>query len=106
MKRIGIFCIILLGLITIQTAQAMTVKDSLVQVLDTIPANKTRLNVLYLLAYQDPMSPSCLNYLDRLLKEAAVQEDIEYQCCLLFQPPRREKYKIVDGQTDRNIPEA
>ena len=50
MKRIGIFCIILLGLITIQTAQAMTVKDSLVQVLDTIPANKTRLNVLYLLA--------------------------------------------------------
>jgi signal transduction histidine kinase len=73
-----------LGLITIQTAQAMTVKDSLVQVLDTIPANKTRLNVLYLLAYQDPMSPSCLNYLDRLLKEAAVQEDIEYQCLAMY----------------------
>ena len=84
MKRIDIFCIILLGLITIQTAQAMTVKDSLVQVLDTIPANKTRLNVLYLLAYQDPMSPSCLNYLDRLLKEAAVQEDIEYQCLAMY----------------------
>ena len=84
MKRIGIFCIILLGLITIQTAQAMTVKDSLVQVLDTIPANKTRLNVLYLLAYQDPMSPSSLNYLDRLLKEAAVQEDIEYQCLAMY----------------------
>lgn len=84
MKRIGIFCIILLGLITIQTAQAMTVKDSLVQVLDTIPANKTKLNVLYLLAYQDPMSPSCLNYLDRLLKEAAVQEDIEYQCLAMY----------------------
>ena len=84
MKRIGIFCIILLGLITIQTAQAMTVKDSLVQGLDTIPANKTRLNVLYLLAYQDPMSPSCLNYLDRLLKEAAVQEDIEYQCLAMY----------------------
>lgn len=84
MKRIGIFCIILLGLITIQTDQAMTVKDSLVQVLDTIPANKTRLNVLYLLAYQDPMSPSCLNYLDRLLKEAAVQEDIEYQCLAMY----------------------
>lgn len=84
MKRIGIFCIILLGLITIQTAQAMTVKDSLVQVLDTIPANKTRLNVLYLLAYQDPMSPSCLNYLDRLIKEAAVQEDIEYQCLAMY----------------------
>ena len=62
----------------------MTVKDSLVQVLDTIPANKTRLNVLYLLAYQDPMSPSCLNYLDRLLKEAAVQEDIEYQCLAMY----------------------
>ena len=84
MKRIGIFCIILLGLITIQTAQAMTVKDSLVQVLDTIPPDKTRLNVLYLLAYQDPMSPSCLNYLDRLLKEAAVQEDIEYQCLAMY----------------------
>ena len=84
MKRIGIFCIILLGLITIQTAQAMTVKDSLVQVLDTIPANKTRLNVLYLLAYQDPMSPSCLNYLDRLLNDAAVQEDIEYQCLAMY----------------------
>lgn len=83
MKRIGIFCIILLGLITIQTAQAMTVKDSLVQVLDTT-CQQTRLNVLYLLAYQDPMSPSCLNYLDRLLKEAAVQEDIEYQCLAMY----------------------
>ena len=84
MKRIGIFCIILLGLITIQTAQAMTVKDSLIHVLDTIPANEARLDVLYLLAYQDPMSPSCLNYLDRLLKEAAVQEDIEYQCLAMY----------------------
>lgn len=30
------------------------------------------------------MSPSCLNYLDRLLKEAAVQEDIEYQCLAMY----------------------
>ena len=68
MKRISIFCIILLGLIKIQSAQAMTVKDSLIHVLDTIPANEARLDVLYLLAYQEPMSPSCLNYLDRLLE--------------------------------------
>lgn len=84
MKRISIFCIILLGLIKIQSAQAMTVKDSLIHVLDTIPANEARLDVLYLLAYQDPMSPSCLNYLDRLLKEAAAQDDKKYQCLAMY----------------------
>lgn len=84
MKRIGIFCIILLGLIKIQPAQAMTVKDSLVHVLDTIPANEARLDILYLLAYQDPISTSCLNYLDRLLKEAVAQDDKKYQCLAMY----------------------
>lgn len=83
MKRIYMFCIILMGLMDIH-AQAPTVKDSLLQVLDTVPANSSRLDALYLLAYQDPMSPSCLNYLKRLLEEATAQNDKEYQCRAMY----------------------
>lgn len=84
MKLIRTFCLILIALIHIHPAQSATVKDSLLQVLDTIPANSSRLNTLYLLVYQEPMSPSCLDYLDRLLKEATVQDNKEYQCMAMY----------------------
>lgn len=43
--------------------QTETEKDSLLQILDTLPANASRLETLYELAYLDPMSPSCAYYL-------------------------------------------
>lgn len=84
MKRIYIVCMILMAAIHIYPARPATVKDSLLHVLDTIPANKSRLDVLYSLAYQDPMSPSSLNYLSRLLEEATAQDDKEYQCLAMY----------------------
>lgn len=84
MKLIRTFCLILIALIHIHPVQSATVKDSLLQVLDTIPDNSARLNTIYLLAYQDPMSPSCLDYLDRLLKEATAQDDKKYQCLAMY----------------------
>ena len=56
------------------------------------------------------MSPSCLNYLDRLLKRSSRTRGHRVPvschvcvCCLLFQPPRRKKIQIVDGQTGTEI---
>lgn len=45
-------------------------KDSLLQVLDTLPVGESRFATLYSLAYLDPMSPSCVYYLGKLLDEA------------------------------------
>lgn len=44
-------------------------KDSLLQVLDTLPVGESRFATLYSLAYLDPMSPSCVYYLGKLLDE-------------------------------------
>ena len=84
MKRISMFCIFLLALTHVYPAQSATMKDSLLQVLNTVPANKSRLEVLYALTYQDPMSPSSLEYIARLLKEATTQDDKEYQCLAMY----------------------
>lgn len=84
MKRRYIVYLILMTLIHICPARTTSVKDSLLQILDTIPANRSRLEVLYLLSYQDPISPSCLTYLNRLLEEATAQEDEEYQCMAMY----------------------
>ena len=55
--------------------QTETEKDSLLQSLDTLPANASRLETLYKLAYLDPMSPSCAYYLGKLLDEAIQQDE-------------------------------
>lgn len=64
--------------------QTETEKDSLLQILDTLPANASRLETLYELAYLDPMSPSCAYYLGKLLDEAIQQNDQYYQCLALY----------------------
>lgn len=64
--------------------QTETEKDSLLQSLDTLPANASRLETLYKLAYLDPMSPSCAYYLGKLLDEAIQQNDQYYQCLAMY----------------------
>lgn len=85
MKRIWILLIILIG----TTARALpnsseAVKDSLLKVLNTLPANTERLELLYTLACQEPTSPSCIYYSDKLLKEATEQDNKEYQCLATY----------------------
>jgi len=59
-------------------------KDSLLQILDTLPADSSRLEMLYSLAYLDLMSPSCVYYLGKLLEEATTQDNKYYQCIALY----------------------
>ena len=59
-------------------------KDSLLQILNTLPADSSRLEMLYSLAYLDPMSPSCVYYLGKLLEEATTQDNKYYQCLALM----------------------
>ncbi len=60
------------------------VEDSLLQVLNTLPADSSRLPVLYSLAYQDPMASSCLHYLKQLLEEATKLDHKQYQCLSMY----------------------
>lgn len=83
MKRILILWMILIGATT-QARPEGTEKDSLLQILDTIPANANRLELLYSLAVQDPMSSSCVDYFGQLLQESVQQENIEYQCLAMY----------------------
>lgn len=85
MKRILTLFIILISVaVSALPNKTEDTKDSLLQILDTIPANKNRLEVIYLLATQEPMSTSCLHYLDQLLKEATEQDNDEYQCLAMY----------------------
>ena len=59
-------------------------KDSLLQVLDTLPVGESRFATLYSLAYLDPMSPSCVYYLGKLLDEATQHGNKYYQCLALY----------------------
>lgn len=56
------------------------VKDSLLRILDTRPANESHLDALYSLALLDPMSPSGLQYLDTLTEASIAQDNKKYQC--------------------------
>ena len=83
MKRILILLMILIG----TAAQARpngTEKDSLLRILDTIPAGTDRLDLLYSLAALDPMGSSCVEYLGRLLQESVEQDNEEYQCLATY----------------------
>lgn len=83
MKRILILLMILIGATT-QARPDGNVKDSLIRILDTIPANTDRLELLYTLAAQDPMSSSCIDYFDQLLQESVAQENEEYQGLAMY----------------------
>ena len=83
MKRLWIFFILIVlagGTGKALSSNNEAAKDSLLQILDTLPADSSRLEMLYSLAYLDPMSPSCVYYLGKLLEEAATQDNKYYQC--------------------------
>lgn len=85
MKRILTLFILFIGIaVNALPNKTKDTKDSLLQILDTIPANSNRLEVIYSLAAQNPMSSSCLHYLDQLLKEATEQDNNEYQCLAMY----------------------
>lgn len=65
-------------------AETNAVKDSLLRILDTRPADESHLDALYSLVCLDPMSPSGLEYLDRLTEESIAQNNKEYQCLAAY----------------------
>lgn len=72
MKRLWIFFILIVlagGTGKALSSNNEAAKDSLLQILDTLPADSSRLEMLYSLAYLDPMSPSCVYYLGKLLRK-------------------------------------
>ena len=78
MKRLWIFFILIVlagGTGKALSSNNEAAKDSLLQILDTLPADSSRLEMLYSLAYLDPMSPSCVYYLGKLLEEATTQDN-------------------------------
>ena len=84
MKRLFIFFILLAGIAEISADNTQAVKDSLLKALSAQPAGKERLSTLYSLACLDQMSPYCIYYFDKLLKESTHQNDIEYQCLAMY----------------------
>ena len=86
MKRLfSLFVLfILVGFVKISADNTTTVKDSLIKVLSHQPKGEARLNTLYSLARLNLMSPSCLYYLGKLLKEATELEDEKNQCLAMY----------------------
>lgn len=82
MKQIWIFLLLLAG--SGATGSPRAAEDSLLKILNRLPADTSRLDMLYKLAYLDPMAPSCAHYLDRLLKETIEQNNTRYQCQALY----------------------
>lgn len=89
MKRLFIFfCIfVCAGITTISadsTAKDSTAKDSLLRALSIQPMGEERFNTLYSLACLDQMSPSCIYYLGRLLKESTAQDNAAFRCLAMY----------------------
>lgn len=86
MKRFIIFLIILTGFgeTKLFSSDPSTVKDSLLKVLETLPADTSRLEGLLSLYSLDPMSSSSLQYLDRMMKEAHQQGNKQFECLGMY----------------------
>lgn len=86
MKRVIVLIIafLFIGEAKVFSNPAVSVQDSLQQVLDSQPADSTQLSTLYAMVYQDLMSPSSLTYLKQLLEKATLQKDVEYQCLAMY----------------------
>ncbi len=72
------------GITKISADNNEDIKDSLLKVLSAQPMEKERFNTLYTLACLDQMSPSCIYYLDKLLKESSAHNDAEFQCLAMY----------------------
>lgn len=59
-------------------------EDSLLKVVNALPADSSRLEKLYSLACQEPTSPSCAFYLGALLKEAIHQDNKWFQGLAMY----------------------
>lgn len=70
---------LLTAITRINSSNAVQSKDSLDRVLATMPADSSRLIMLYDLSAKNPMSPTTISYLDKLLEEAIKQGNKEYQ---------------------------
>lgn len=89
MKRLIAFLVIMIligGRKTFSdTTTVVTMKDSLLKVLDTAPADTTRLIALTSLIYlEDPMSSASLPYMEKLEEEAIRQDNKKYLCYALY----------------------
>lgn len=61
-----------------------TTEDSLLNVVYALPADSSRLKMLYSLVYEAPTSPSSVFYLEELLKEAIKQNNKNYECLAMY----------------------
>ena len=86
MKRILILLIILIysGGAKLLSNSSTSAKDSLLKVLETLPADTTRLEMFITLVHLDPMSPSSLTFLDQMLEEAIQQGNKYYECYAVY----------------------
>ena len=86
MKRILILLIILIysGGAKLLSNSSTSAKDSLLKVLETLPADTTRLDMFITLVHLDPMSPSSLTFLDQMLEEAIQQDNKYYECYAVY----------------------
>ena len=86
MKRILILLIILIysGGAKLLSNSSTSAKDSLLKVLETLPADTTRLEMFITLVHLDPMSPSSLTFLNQMLEEAIQQGNKYYECYAVY----------------------
>lgn len=77
MKRILFFIIVCCCLLT-GKANISATSDSLVQVLQTLPHDTTRLNTINQIIIIEQNNPLCIQYSDTLLKEALLLENDKY----------------------------
>lgn len=85
MKQAFIFFLMLTGFIfTKSFANTSThTTDSLLKMVNELPADSSRLKMLYALICQDQLSSSSPTYLEKLLKESIQQDNKYYQCLAL-----------------------
>lgn len=86
MKRSVIFLMILIftGATKVFCENTTLIKDSLLKVLETLPADTTRLETLFLLSRLEPMAPSYLQYMDQIMEESTRQGNEIYRCRAMY----------------------
>lgn len=72
------------GVSAVWPARETACKDSLLRVLQASGRDSSRLEVLYDLVCFDQMSPASVYYANRLLEEAAAQQNPYYQCLAMY----------------------
>lgn len=85
MKQLFIFLLLIVtGSAGSKADELPPLQDSLLKVVNALPADSSRLEMLYSLACQEPTSPSCAFYLGALLKEATHQNNKWFQGLAMY----------------------